>query len=121
MYRIPASLDSDIDYTESLIEKYKNGEISAQQLKSNRVPMGIYEQRKNNHYMLRVRCAGGLITPEQLATVAHVGKQVSTSHLHITTRSEIQIHNVDLADAIPSLRKLEKKGLSTAGGGGSVW
>lgn len=120
MYRIPASLDSDIDYTESLIEKYKNGEISAQQLKSNRVPMGIYEQRKNNHYMLRVRCAGGLITPEQLATVAHVGKQVSTSHLHITTRSEIQIHNVDLADAIPSLRKLEKKGLSTAGGGGNT-
>ncbi len=120
MYRIPSTLDSDLDYTESLVKKYKAGEITAGELKSNRVPMGIYEQRKNNHHMLRVRCAGGLITPEQLKTVARVGREVSTSHLHITTRQEIQIHNVDLLDAVPALRKLEKSGLSTAGGGGNT-
>lgn len=120
MYRIPSTLDSDLDYTELLIKKFKAGEIPAGELKSNRVPMGIYEQRKNQHYMLRVRCAGGLITPEQLAQVAFVGHQVSTSHLHITTRQEIQIHNVDLLDAIPALHKLEKVGLSTAGGGGNT-
>ena len=120
MYRIPSTLDSDLDYTESLIKKFKAGEIPAGELKSNRVPMGIYEQRKNQHYMLRVRCAGGLITPQQLAEVAFVGHQLSTSHLHITTRQEIQIHNVDILDAIPALRKLEKAGLSTAGGGGNT-
>ena len=120
MYRIPSTLNSDLDYTESLIKKYQTGEIKAGELKSNRVPMGIYEQRKNEHYMLRVRCAGGLITPKQLAEVAYVGRQVSTSHLHITTRQEIQIHNVDLRDAVPALRKLEKVGLSTAGGGGNT-
>lgn len=120
MYRIPSTLDSDLDYTQSLIDKYEKGEIKASELKSNRVPMGIYEQRKNNHYMLRIRCAGGLITPEQLATVAFVGRKLSTSHLHITTRQEIQIHNVDLNDAVPALRKLEKVGLSSAGGGGNT-
>lgn len=120
MYRIPLTLDSDLDYTQSLIEKYEKGEIKAGELKSNRVPMGIYEQRKNKHYMLRIRCAGGLITPEQLATVAFVGRKLSTSHLHITTRQEIQIHNVDLLDAVPALRKLEKAGLSSAGGGGNT-
>ena len=120
MYRIPSTLNSDLDYTESLIKKFKTGEISAGELKSNRVPMGIYEQRKNQHYMLRVRCAGGLITPKQLAQVAFVAHQVSTSHLHITTRQEIQIHNVDIIDAVPALRKLEKVGLSTAGGGGNT-
>lgn len=120
MYRIPSTLNSDLDYTESLIKKYQAGDIKAGELKSNRVPMGIYEQRKNEHYMLRVRCAGGLITPKQLAEVASVGRQVSTSHLHITTRQEIQIHNVDLRDAVPALRKLEKVGLSTAGGGGNT-
>ena len=120
MYRIPSTLAGDIDYTESLIKKYKNGEITAGELKSKRVPMGIYEQRKNQHHMLRIRCAGGLITPEQLAQVAFVGRQLSTSHLHITTRQEIQIHNVDLLDAAPALRKLEKVGLSTAGGGGNT-
>ena len=120
MYRIPSTLDSDLDYTESLIRKFQAGEISAAELKSNRVPLGIYEQRKDRHHMLRVRCAGGLITPNQLAQIAFVGHQVSASHLHLTTRQEIQIHNVDIADAIPALRKLEKAGLSTAGGGGNT-
>lgn len=120
MYRIPSTLSGDLDYTESLIKKYKAGEITAGELKSNRVPMGIYEQRKNHHHMLRIRCTGGLITPKQLKEVAFVGHQVSASHLHITTRQEIQIHNVDILDAIPALRKLEAKGLSAQGGGGNT-
>ena len=120
MYRIPSTLNGDLDYTQSLIDQFKAGEIQAGQLKSNRVPMGIYEQRKNQHYMLRLRCAGGLITPEQLAKIAFVGHQLSTSHLHITTRQEIQIHNVDLQDAVPALKKLEKVGISSAGGGGNT-
>lgn len=120
MYRIPSTLNGDLDYTQSLIDQFKAGEIQAGQLKSNRVPMGIYEQRKNQHYMLRLRCAGGLVTPEQLAKIAFVGHQLSTSHLHVTTRQEIQIHNVDIEDAIPALKKLEKGGISSAGGGGNT-
>ena len=120
MYRIPSTLNGDLDYTQSLIDQFKAGEIQAGQLKSNRVPMGIYEQRKNQHYMLRLRCAGGLVTPEQLAKIAFVGHQLSTSHLHVTTRQEIQIHNVDIEDAIPALKKLEKVGVSSAGGGGNT-
>lgn len=120
MYRIPSTLKGDLDYTQSLIDQFKAGEIQAGQLKSNRVPMGIYEQRKNQHYMLRLRCAGGLVTPKQLAKIAFVGHQLSTSHLHVTTRQEIQIHNVDIEDAVPALRKLEKIGISSAGGGGNT-
>ena len=120
MYRIPSTLKGDLDYTQSLIDQFKAGEIQTGQLKSNRVPMGIYEQRKNQHYMLRLRCAGGLVTPEQLAKIAFVGHQLSTSHLHVTTRQEIQIHNVDIEDAVPALRKLEKIGISSAGGGGNT-
>ena len=120
MYRIPSTLKGDLDYTQSLIDQFKAGEIQAGQLKSNRVPMGIYEQRKNQHYMLRLRCAGGLVTPEQLAKIAFVGHLLSTSHLHVTTRQEIQIHNVDIEDAVPALRKLEKIGISSAGGGGNT-
>ena len=120
MYRIPSTINGDLDYTQSLIDQFKTGEIQAGQLKSNRVPMGIYEQRKNQHYMLRLRCAGGLVTPKQLAKIAFVGHQLSTSHLHVTTRQEIQIHNVDIEDAIPALKKLEKVGISSAGGGGNT-
>ncbi len=120
MYKLPSSLSADIDYTAGLIKQFKEGKISGSQLKSNRVPMGIYEQRADGHFMLRIRCTGGLIKPEQLRRVAEVGKGVGCSHIHITTRQEIQIHNVDIDDAIPSLRKLQEVGLGTQGGGGNT-
>ena len=47
MYIIPESLAADIQYNQRLIEQFKKGEISGAQLKSNRVPMGIYEQRQD--------------------------------------------------------------------------
>lgn len=120
MYKIPSTLRGDIEYTESLIQKFKAGEIKAAQLKSNRVPMGIYEQRKNNHFMLRIRCTGGLITPAQLKRVAQIARKDYASHIHITTRQEVQIHNVDIVDATPSLLELAKVGLATQGGGGNT-
>lgn len=120
MYKLPSSLTADIDYTADLIKQFKEGKISGGQLKSNRVPMGIYEQRADGHFMLRIRCTGGLIKPEQLRRVAEVGKGVGCSHIHITTRQEVQIHNVSIDDAIPSLRKLQEVGLGTQGGGGNT-
>ena len=120
MYRIPNSLLTDIQYNQSLIEKYERGEISGAQLKSNRVPMGIYEQRQDGHYMLRIRCTGGLITPVQLRKVAEVGAKVKCSHIHITTRQELQLHNVSIADVTTALLLLKEVGLSTQGGGGNT-
>lgn len=120
MYKLPSSLTADIDYTASLIKQYEDGKISGGQLKSNRVPMGIYEQRADGHFMLRIRCTGGLIKPEQLRRVAEVGREVGCSHIHITTRQEVQIHDVSISAAIPSLRKLQEAGLGTQGGGGNT-
>ena len=76
MYKIPESLIADIKYNQQLIEQFNKGEISGAQLKSHRVPMGIYEQRQDGHYMLRIRCTGGLIPPRQLRRVAAVARQV---------------------------------------------
>ncbi|MBR1410756.1 MAG: sulfurtransferase TusA family protein [Prevotella sp.] len=120
MYTIPNSLTADIQYNQRLIEQFKSGEISGAQLKSNRVPMGIYEQRQDGHYMLRIRCTGGLITPRQLRRVAEVGKHVNCSHIHITTRQEVQIHDVSIEQATPALLSLQEEGLATQGGGGNT-
>lgn len=120
MYKIPESLIADIKYNQQLIEQFNKGEISGAQLKSHRVPMGIYEQRQDGHYMLRIRCTGGLITPRQLRCVAAVARQVECSHIHITTRQEVQIHDVSINQAIPALLSLQEEGLSTQGGGGNT-
>ena len=120
MYTIPKSLIADIQYNQRLIEQFKKGEISGAQLKSNRVPMGIYEQRQDGHYMSRIRCTGGLITPRQLRRVAEVARQVECSHIHITTRQEVQIHDVSIDQATPALLSLQEEGLATQGGGGNT-
>ncbi len=120
MYIIPKSLTADIQYNQRLIEQFKKGEISGAQLKSNRVPMGIYEQRQDGHYMLRIRCTGGLITPRQLRLVAEVGSLVDCSHIHITTRQEVQIHDVSIDRATEALLALQEEGLATQGGGGNT-
>lgn len=120
MYIIPKSLIADIQYNQRLIEQFKQGEISGAQLKSNRVPMGIYEQRQDGHFMLRIRCTGGLITPRQLRRVAEVAQQVECSHIHITTRQEVQIHDVSIDQATPALLSLQEEGLATQGGGGNT-
>ena len=120
MYTIPKSLVADIQYNQRLIEQFKKGEISGAQLKSNRVPMGIYEQRQDGHFMLRIRCTGGLITPRQLRRVAEVARQVECSHIHITTRQEVQIHDVSIDQATPALLSLQEEGLATQGGGGNT-
>ena len=120
MYRLPKSLIEDIDYTARLIDDFKHDKITKNQLKANRVPMGIYEQRVDGEYMLRIRCSGGYISPKQLRRVAEVARKVNTSHLHITTRQELQIHRVNIDDAIPALKSLQEVGLGTQGGGGNT-
>jgi sulfite reductase (ferredoxin) len=120
MYIIPTSLKTDIDAFSKHVSDFRNGEIEAVKFKAIRVPMGIYEQRKNNTFMVRVRCAAGMITPAQLKEVALLAQKGETEPIHITTRQELQLHNVQLEQAPEILERLYELGLSSRGGGGNT-
>ncbi|NOY36734.1 MAG: sulfite reductase subunit beta (hemoprotein) [Chlorobi bacterium] len=120
MYRIPVTLNKEIDQYGTLIEEYLAGKIEPVKFKAIRVPMGIYEQRKDNTYMVRIRCAAGYISPGQLKKVARIGMEHNASHVHITTRQELQIHNVSLDKTLLVLQDLYKAGLASRGGGGNT-
>jgi len=119
-YDLPPQLDEEINQLEGLIQKYKRGEISLIELKAHRVPFGVYEQRETGTYMVRIRCAAGFITPEQLEKVSAIALQYSVGDSHITTRQELQIHYVKLEDIVAIIRRLKEIGLSTRGGGGNT-
>jgi sulfite reductase (ferredoxin) len=119
-YKIPPNLGRDIDELESLIAKYKRGEITAVELKAHRVPFGVYEQRERDTYMVRIRCAAGIITPSQLEEVTLLASQYGRGVVHLTTRQELQIHYVKLDDIVPIIRKLKEAGLASRGGGGNT-
>ena len=120
MYIIPESLKSDISAFARHVLDYRNGEIEAVKFKAIRVPMGIYEQRANGTFMVRVRCSAGMISPFQLKELALLAQREGTEPIHITTRQELQLHNVQLEQAPGILEQLYRLGLSSRGGGGNT-
>lgn len=120
MYTIPDTVKSEINAFARLVQEFRNGEIEPVKFKAIRVPMGIYEQRTNGTYMVRVRCAAGMITSRQLKAVALLAQKEGTEPIHITTRQELQLHNVQLEQITGILEQLYELGLSSRGGGGNT-
>ena len=120
MYKISDNLIDGVLANQQQIEKYKRGEINAGELKSGNVKLGVYEQRKDGTFMLRIRCAGGFITPAQLKNVTRIAQKNKASHIHLTTRQELQIHGVSIDALSGMMLYLKDSGLSTLGGGGDT-
>jgi sulfite reductase (ferredoxin) len=119
-YRIPDNLASELEELDSYIARFKSGEIDAATLKVRRVPFGCYEQRQDGTYMVRIRTTGGALTPQQLQTIAELSARYGSEAIHITTRQEFQIHDVDLDNVLPIMRALLLAGLASRGGGGNT-
>jgi sulfite reductase (ferredoxin) len=119
-YRLPESLSGDIDKFAALAKGYTEQKVSTTEFKAFRVPMGVYEQRKNEVYMARIRATGGLMQPSQLLRIIEIARNHGSNLLHLTTRQEIQIQNLELSQVEDILRELSAAGLATKGGGGNT-
>lgn len=119
-YELPPSLPADLESFREQTERFKKGEISATQYRAFRVPQGIYEQRQDGAYMLRVRLPAGRILPHQMHKLADVARKYGSGKLHVTTRQDIQVHDVSLDHIHRTLVELFGAGLSTKGGGGNT-
>lgn len=120
MYTLPLVLKQEIGRYNDLIKAYQSKKIDPKEFKAFRVPMGIYEQRKDGTYMVRVRCSAGFISPVQLKKVAEIAQKYGSQLIHITTRQELQIQNLALKDTYHILRDLYAIGLASRGGGGNT-
>ncbi|MDR2679369.1 MAG: sulfurtransferase TusA family protein [Tannerella sp.] len=119
-YKLPETLGDDIVRFASLANDYTQKRVAAVQFKAFRVPMGIYEQRQDDVYMSRVRTTGGVIRPKQFSELIEIAGRYGSDLLHITTRQEIQIQNLQLDRIEAVMHDLKKIGLSTKGGGGNT-
>ena len=71
--------------------------------------------------MIRVKLPFGGVTPEQLDAFADVTERYMPLRKgHITTRQNIQIHHIPLADAAEAIRMLGTVGLSSREGCGNT-
>lgn len=119
-YTNPETLLPEIDELESAIRQFEAGELDPGILKARRVPFGVYEQRKPGTYMTRIRCTAGTVTPAQIAALADLADRYGSPFLHLTTRQDVQIHDVAIGRIPSLLRDLAAIGLSSRGGGGNT-
>ena len=120
MYRLPDTLENDIVQFAELADEYREKRVESVRFKAFRVPMGIYEQRRDESYMSRVRTTGGVIYPRQFLRLLDIAREHGSDLLHITTRQEIQLQNLELEKIESILRELRATGLATKGGGGNT-
>lgn len=119
-YEYPNTLYAEQDQFEEDVKEFSRGNINPIKFKAIRVAHGVYEQRQEHTYMIRIRCAAGGITPTQLKKVADLAEQYGSGEVHFTTRQEVQIHNVLIEDLLHAIRGLNEVGLSSRGGGGNT-
>jgi sulfite reductase (ferredoxin) len=117
---IPESVKEDTHGYRSKVKKFIDGQTSPVAFRAYRVPMGIYEQRTEGKFMVRIRIGAGLVLPHQLERVAQLSKTYGNGIIHVTTRQDIQIHEVDIEDTPDVLEGLLEAGLSSRGGGGNT-
>jgi sulfite reductase beta subunit-like hemoprotein len=86
-----------------------------------RLKQGVYGQRQADVQMIRVKLPFGGVSPDQLDAFADVIERwVPLRKGHITTRQNIQLHHVPLADAAKLIRELGVAGLSSREGCGNT-
>lgn len=111
------------DFQKPLVEAwtdYVAGRLDAKALKGRSAGFGIYQQR-DDRTMMRVRRVGGRVTADDLRHAAALLRAHGGSHVHLTTRQDLQLHGIPAAHVTAALAACEAVGFHFRGGGGDTF
>jgi len=120
MFKLHQKIIQDLDNYAQAIQDYQKGVSSWPRFSGVRVPWGNYSHRGGKVFMARIRIPAGVLTPLQLNALAECAQKYGNGILHLTTRQDIQIHNINLEDIIKVHYFLKDYDLSSRGGGGNT-
>lgn len=106
--------------TKAKIDEFIEGKITANELKHSAALLGIYEQR-DGRFMVRVRVTGGQITAKTLNKLAAVMERNSILYAHMTSRQDIQLHDVPADIIYKTIVECHEIGLPFRGGGSNTY
>ena len=117
------NLEHIIEAQSGLIDalgKFAAGELEPAAFKPFGAPFGVYQQR-NGKFMNRIRLVGGEISMEKLKFISGLILESGAEFAHITTRQDIQLHDVSPLSSIEVIRRCTASGLPFRGGGGDTF
>ena len=83
--------------------------------------IGLYPQRQEGLWMQRVKVLGGILDGRQWAALGRIARQFAGgTPLHLTTRQDVEVHDLS-AEAVPDVQaSLAEAGLTTVGACGDT-
>jgi sulfite reductase beta subunit-like hemoprotein len=114
-------LEREFDDFDTEAAGFLRGEQTEEQFIGFRLKQGVYGQRQPDVQMCRIKLPFGGVTPEQMDKLAEVVERWAPLNKgHITTRQNIQIHHIPLADMADLIREISSVSLSTREGCGNT-
>ena len=114
-------LEHEFDDFDTEAGKFLAGDTPEVDFIGFRLKQGVYGQRQADVQMVRVKLPFGGVTPEQMDMFAEVVEEYAPLNKgHITTRQNVQIHHVPLAQMAQLIRRISASGLSSREGCGNT-
>src|SRR5215203_1987250 len=99
-------LEREFDDFDGEAEKYLAVDTPENEFIGFRLKQGVYGQRQADVQMIRTKLPWGGVSPEQMEAFADAIERFAPLNKgHITTRQNIQIHHIPLADAAEFIRQ----------------
>jgi len=120
--REAAVSEAEIQHLERQVHRLERNELDAELFKKLRLQYGIYSMRRSaSGYMVRVRIRLGILSADQVETLAQICERfVPSRSCHLTTRQDVQLYGIE-RDHLPAfLRQLAGVGLTTREASGNV-
>ena len=99
--------------------KLLNGDRSKMEYKGISGGYGVYAQRDQKSFMIRLRFSSGVIKKSQLQKVYELAKSHNLDGIHFTTRQAIQLHDLDVDGLCDIMEEGIKNNIFTRGAGGN--
>ncbi|MBT8634584.1 nitrite/sulfite reductase [Polynucleobacter paneuropaeus] len=98
------------------VQRRIDGSLPEEEFRPLRLQNGLYHQR--HAYMLRVAIPYGLLSSEQLRTLANISEKYDRGYGHFTTRQNIQFNWIKLEESpaiLADLAKVQMHAIQTSG------
>lgn len=112
-------LKAEIKEFRKVGHEFLEGKLTVPQFKQKSGGMGVYAQRGGKRFMIRLRIPSGVLTHDAFKLAYDFAKRYQLKEIHFTTRSTIQLHELEFDDVCDIMEEAMEHGIYTRGGGGN--